>query len=91
MARAEGGPRRPGRRRRHRAAPEIRARTSIILGKGTYLNGGNAIAVQRGLVVGQTIDLLRRLHPEHSEDYLRRLRRCCSRSCRRSGPTLSRG
>ncbi len=55
-------------------APEIRARTSIILGKGTYLNGGNAIAVQRGLVVGQTIDLLRRLHPEHSEDYLSRLR-----------------
>ena len=30
---------------------EIRARTGIVLGKGTYLNGGNAIAVQRGLVV----------------------------------------
>ena len=42
-------------------------RTAVILGKGTYLNGGNAIAVQRGLVVGQTIDLLRRLHPEHTE------------------------
>ena len=34
----------------------VRARTAIVLGKGTYLNGGNAIAVQRGLVVGQTID-----------------------------------
>ena len=33
---------------------EIRARTAMIFGKGTYLNGGNAIAVQRGLVVGQT-------------------------------------
>ncbi|MGP0047889.1 MAG: beta-ketoacyl synthase N-terminal-like domain-containing protein, partial [Solirubrobacteraceae bacterium] len=54
--------------------PEIRTRTAIILGKGTYLNGGNAIAVQRGLVVGQTIDLIRRLHPEHSEPELDRLR-----------------
>jgi len=53
---------------------EVRERTAIILGKGTYLNGGNAIAVQRGLVVGQTIGLLRRLHPEHSEEYLESVR-----------------
>ncbi|MGZ4195320.1 MAG: beta-ketoacyl synthase N-terminal-like domain-containing protein [Solirubrobacteraceae bacterium] len=53
---------------------EVRARTAIVLGKGTYLNGGNAIAVQRGLVVGQTIDLIRRLHPEYSEAELDRLR-----------------
>jgi acyl transferase domain-containing protein/phosphopantetheinyl transferase (holo-ACP synthase) len=53
---------------------EIRARTAIVLGKGTYLNGGNAIAVQRGLVVGQTIELIRRLHPEHSEAFLAQLR-----------------
>jgi acyl transferase domain-containing protein/phosphopantetheinyl transferase len=56
-------------------APEVRRRTAIVLGKGTYLNGGNAIAVQRGLVVGQTIDLVRRLHPEHSEAQLEALRR----------------
>ena len=60
-------------------------RTAIILGKGTYLNGGNAIAVQRGLVVGQTIELLRRLHPEHSE---RGTGASCARSCRRSCPPL---
>jgi acyl transferase domain-containing protein/phosphopantetheinyl transferase (holo-ACP synthase) len=53
---------------------EIRMRTAIILGKGTYLNGGNAIAVQRGLVVGQTIDLIRQLHPEYAEDELDGLR-----------------
>ncbi len=52
----------------------IRTRTEIVLGKGTYLNGGNAIALQRGLVVGQTIDLIRQLHPEHSEEQLERLR-----------------
>ena len=35
---------------------EVRARTAVILGKGTYLNGGNAIAVQRGLIIDQTLD-----------------------------------
>jgi acyl transferase domain-containing protein/phosphopantetheinyl transferase (holo-ACP synthase) len=53
---------------------DIRARTAVVLGKGTYLNGGNAIAVQRGLVVGQTIELIRRLHPEYSEPALEQLR-----------------
>ncbi|HUB73220.1 MAG TPA: beta-ketoacyl synthase N-terminal-like domain-containing protein [Solirubrobacteraceae bacterium] len=53
---------------------EVRARTAVILGKGTYLNGGNAIAVQRMLVVGQTIDLLRQLEPQRSEESLARLR-----------------
>jgi len=41
----------------------IRARTAVVLGKGTYLNGGNAIAVQRGLIVEQTLDIIRRVEP----------------------------
>ena len=45
-----------------------------MLGKGTYLNGGNAVAVQRGLVIGQTVDLVRSLHPEHTEEELEELR-----------------
>jgi acyl transferase domain-containing protein/phosphopantetheinyl transferase len=53
---------------------DIRARTAIVLGKGTYLNGGNAIAVQRGLVVGQTLELIKRLHPEHTDEELEELR-----------------
>jgi acyl transferase domain-containing protein/phosphopantetheinyl transferase (holo-ACP synthase) len=53
---------------------EIRARTATILGKGTYLNGGNAVAVQRGLVIGQTLELLRQLHPEYSPERLEQLR-----------------
>jgi acyl transferase domain-containing protein/phosphopantetheinyl transferase (holo-ACP synthase) len=52
----------------------VRERTAIVLGKGTYLNGGNAIAVQRGLVVGQTLDLIRRLHPEYSDAEIEELR-----------------
>jgi acyl transferase domain-containing protein/phosphopantetheinyl transferase len=53
---------------------EVRARTAIVLGKGTYLNGGNAVAVQRGLVIGQTLDLIRRLDPERSAEELEQLR-----------------
>ncbi len=53
---------------------EIRARTAVIFGKGTYLNGGNAVALQRGLVIGQTLDLLRQLDPWRSEEELERLR-----------------
>jgi acyl transferase domain-containing protein/phosphopantetheinyl transferase len=52
----------------------VRERTSVILGKGTYLNGGNAIAVERGLVVGQTLEIIRRLMPELSHDQIEMLR-----------------
>jgi acyl transferase domain-containing protein/phosphopantetheinyl transferase (holo-ACP synthase) len=53
---------------------EVRARTAVIFGKGTYLNGGNAVALQRGLVIGQTLDLLRQLDPWRTEEELERLR-----------------
>jgi acyl transferase domain-containing protein/phosphopantetheinyl transferase (holo-ACP synthase) len=53
---------------------EVRARTAVIFGKGTYLNGGNAIALQRGLVIGQTLDLLRQLEPWRTDEELERLR-----------------
>ncbi|MGE3817846.1 MAG: type I polyketide synthase [Isosphaeraceae bacterium] len=54
--------------------PAIRRRTAVILGKGTYLNAGNAIAVQHGLVVGQTLEIVRRLHPELGEVELQAIR-----------------
>jgi len=54
--------------------PEIRERTGVILGKGTYLNGGNAIAIQRGLVIQQTLDVVARLHPEYTAEQLEQLR-----------------
>jgi acyl transferase domain-containing protein/phosphopantetheinyl transferase len=53
---------------------DVRARAGVVLGKGTYLNGGNAIAVQRSLVVEQTLALLQRLQPELSAPQLGRLR-----------------
>ncbi|HWC27023.1 MAG TPA: beta-ketoacyl synthase N-terminal-like domain-containing protein [Solirubrobacteraceae bacterium] len=51
-----------------------RHRTAIVLGKGTYLNAGNALAVQRSLIVEQTLDLVARLQPQLSEDGLGQLR-----------------
>ncbi len=53
---------------------EIRRRTEVILGKGTYLNGGNAIAVEHGLVIGQTIEIIRKLNPEFTEEQIEALR-----------------
>ncbi|HTE59388.1 MAG TPA: beta-ketoacyl synthase N-terminal-like domain-containing protein [Solirubrobacteraceae bacterium] len=65
---------------------QVRARTGIVLGKGTYLNGGNAVAVQRGLIVDQTLELLRQLHPEHDEEDLGRLREEMKRALPALGP-----
>src|SRR6185312_11125279 len=53
---------------------EVRKRTEIIIGKGTYLNGGNAIAIEHGLVIGQTIEIIRKLNPEFNEEQLQVLR-----------------
>lgn len=61
----------------------VRERTSIVLGKGTYLNGGNAVAVQRGLVIGQTMDLLRACIPSIPRRSSRRCAARCSARCRR--------
>jgi acyl transferase domain-containing protein/phosphopantetheinyl transferase len=67
-------------------AAHVRERAAIVLGKGTYLNGGNAIAVQRGLVIGQTLDLIRRLHPEHSDEEIDALREEMQRVLPELGP-----
>jgi acyl transferase domain-containing protein len=64
----------------------IRERTAVVLGKGTYLNGGNAICVQRGLVIGQTLELIRRLHPEYTDAQLQELREEMQRCLPSLGP-----
>ncbi|WP_341716228.1 beta-ketoacyl synthase N-terminal-like domain-containing protein [Micromonospora sp. FIMYZ51] len=67
---------------------EVRHRTAVVLGKGTYLNGGNATAIQRGLIVGQTIELLRQLHPGCSVEWLQRLRQELQRVLPPLGPDV---
>ena len=50
--------------------PFDRERTEVILGRGTFVNRGYVGLMQHGLVVDQTIRLLRELHPEHTEEEL---------------------
>ncbi|MBW2306502.1 MAG: polyketide synthase dehydratase domain-containing protein [Deltaproteobacteria bacterium] len=54
--------------------PSEAHRTAVILGKGTYLNRGNLNMVQRGLVVDQTLEIVKTLLPELTEDQLRHIR-----------------
>jgi len=46
--------------------PFDRERVEVILGRGTYVNSGNATVVQHGLVVDQTLRILKQLHPEYT-------------------------
>jgi acyl transferase domain-containing protein len=48
--------------------------TGIILGHSTYLHRGNANVVQHGIVLDQTVELLRALVPQGSENWLIELR-----------------
>lgn len=66
----------------------VRQRTAVILGKGTYLNGGNATVVQHSLMIGQTLALLKNLHPEYTEDELGVLRRELKRTLPPMGPEI---
>ena len=59
---------------------QVRKRTAVILGKGTYLNGGNAVAIEHGLVIGQTIEILKTLHSEYTEADLEALRQAMKKA-----------
>lgn len=51
-----------------------RERTGVILGRGTYVNRGYTNLMQHGLVVDQTLELLRALSPELREEQIEALR-----------------
>jgi acyl transferase domain-containing protein len=55
--------------------PEVRQKTGVILGKGTYLNRGNFSIVQHGMVVDQTMALVANLCPHLDDDGLAEIRR----------------
>ncbi|MEO0972456.1 MAG: beta-ketoacyl synthase N-terminal-like domain-containing protein [Pseudomonadota bacterium] len=48
--------------------------TGVILGHSTYLHRGNANVVQHGVVIDQTVELLRGLLPDAAPEVLERLR-----------------
>jgi acyl transferase domain-containing protein len=51
-----------------------RDRTAVILGRSNFLNRGNVTAAQHGLVIDQTLSVLRELAPQYSEADLGRIR-----------------
>lgn len=54
--------------------PFNRERTAVILGRGTYVNRGYGTVFQHAIAVNQTIQVLRQLHPEHTQQELEALR-----------------
>ena len=62
--------------------------TGIVLGHSTYLHRGSGVMVQHGVVVDQTVQLIRQLISRRSAR--RRWKSCAPRwwrNCRRSIPT----
>lgn len=54
--------------------PFNRVTTGVILGRGTYVNRGYTNLMQHGMVIDQTLGLLRSLHPDLGEDTVEHLR-----------------
>ncbi|HUJ78997.1 MAG TPA: beta-ketoacyl synthase N-terminal-like domain-containing protein [Nitrospiria bacterium] len=52
-----------------------RTRIEVILGRGTYINRGITNGVQHGVIIDQTLRLLKELHPEHTDEELAELKR----------------
>jgi len=50
--------------------PFNREKAGVILGRGTFLNRGNVTALQHGLMVDQTIRVLREFQPDLREEVL---------------------
>jgi acyl transferase domain-containing protein len=53
----------------------VKARTAVIIGRGTYVNRGNAAALQQGVMVESILRILKQLHPEHTDGELAEIKR----------------
>jgi 3-oxoacyl-(acyl-carrier-protein) synthase len=47
----------------------------VIIGRGTYVNRGNAAALQQGVMVESILRILKQLHPEHTDAELAEIKR----------------
>ena len=50
-------------------------RTAVIIGRGTYVNRGNTTAIQHTVVLDSVLRVLERLHPEHTQEELKDIRK----------------
>jgi phosphopantetheine--protein transferase-like protein len=55
--------------------PFDREKAGIILGRGTYVNRGYTNLMQHGMVVDQTLNMLRHLCPDLGEEMIRKIRK----------------
>jgi acyl transferase domain-containing protein len=54
---------------------KFRERTEVIIGRGTYVNRGNATAMQHSMVLDSVLGVLRQLHPEYTDEELSTIRK----------------
>ena len=59
----------------YEGTPPEAERTSVIFGKGNYLNFGNLTLAHHSMIIDQTLNIIRKLHPEHSKEELKAIRR----------------
>src|SRR5581483_8939766 len=53
----------------------VKHRTAVILGRGTYVNRGNAAALQQGVMVESVLRILKQLHPEYTTEELAEIKK----------------
>ncbi len=53
----------------------VKERTAVILGRGTYINRGNAAALQQGVMVESFLRILKQLEPHRTAEELAELKR----------------
>ena len=53
----------------------VKQRTAVIIGRGTYINRGNAAALQQGVMVESILRILKQLHPEHTDAELAEIKK----------------
>jgi acyl transferase domain-containing protein len=53
----------------------VKQRTAVIIGRGTYVNRGNAAALQQGVMVESFLRILKQLHPEHSDEEIAEIKK----------------
>jgi len=59
----------------YEGTPPEAERTAVIFGKGNYLNFGNLTLAHHSMIIDQTLNIIRKLHPEHTDEELKAIRR----------------
>ncbi len=63
-----------------------RERMEIILGRGNYLDRGNSTVTQHTRIMEQTLDILKNLHPEYSQQDLAEIKKELKATLPKFGP-----